>query len=297
MRKLTGEKWYVVQTLGGRERKDAEKVRIDIAGEDDEVFIIENEKEFRINGEGMPASDGEYIMDALKHGKHVLCDKPMVLSKEQALEAYVYAEDKGLVLMEGIKTAYCLGYKKVLEIAGSGAIGNIRYIDACFTKLENPNNRELTDRKYGGSFTELGSYVALPVPDLLGTEYKDISFESLYNDIGIDIFTKAHISYEDKIADLTCGLGVKSEGRLLIGGTKGYIRVDAPWWKTRHIEAHYEDESKTVTYEEPFEGDGLRYEISCFTDMAREDNNSMNTRQRSIVMAEIMEKFLEQRTA
>ncbi|MBQ9360531.1 MAG: hypothetical protein IJT96_05805 [Lachnospiraceae bacterium] len=146
-------------------------------------------------------------------------------------------------------------------------------------------------------FTELGSYVALPVLDLLGTEYKDISFESLDNDKGIDIFTKVHVSYDDKIADLTCGLGVKSEGRLLIGGTKGYIKVDAPWWKTRHIEVHYEDESKTVTYEEPFEGDGLRYEISCFFDMVREDNNLMNTKQRSIVMTGIMEKFLSQRAA
>lgn len=243
-----------------------------------------------------------YIMTSLEHGKHVLCEKPMALSKSQTEEAFDCADKQGLILMEGLKTAYCPGYQKLLTIIRDGTIGRIRYIDATFTKLENPQNRELNDRLYGGSFTELGSYVMLPVIDLLGSDYRDVSFESITNEKGIDIFTKADIRYRDAMATLICGLGVKAEGRLLISGEKGYIKVDAPWWKTRHTEVHFEDESKTVSYDEPFEGDGLRYEIQNFLDRIHSDKSTISeamidTMHRSITMSEIMDKFLSQRAA
>ena len=57
-----------------------------------------------------------YIMTSLEHGKHVLCEKAMVLSKTQAKEAFSYADKQGLILMEGLKTAYCPGYQKLLNI-------------------------------------------------------------------------------------------------------------------------------------------------------------------------------------
>lgn len=231
-----------------------------------------------------------YIMRALEHGKHVLCEKPTVLSADQAEKAFRFADEKGLILMEGIKTAYCPGYQKVLSIARSGSIGDIRYIEACFTKLERSGSRELTDTSYGGSFTELGSYVMLPVMDLLGYDHISLSFDSITDKQNIDSFTKADIRYPDAMATLICGLGVKAEGRLIISGTKGYIKVDAPWWKTRHIEVHFEDESKTVVYDEVFEGDGLRYEISSFMEGTGADAN------RSKAMAGMMERFLGLRT-
>ena len=93
-----------------------------------------------------------YIKDALNHGKHVICEKPMVLKRQQAEELFELAKEKGLILFEGIKTAYCPGFHKLLGIAASGSIGAIRNIEACFTKLEKPDTRELTDINYGGSF-------------------------------------------------------------------------------------------------------------------------------------------------
>lgn len=236
----------------------------------------------------------EYIMAALKAGKHVLCEKPMVLNGAQAQECFSLAEKQGLVLMEGIKTAYCPGYKKLLELAAAGVIGEIRYIDSCFTKLEKEDRRELTDRCYGGSFTELGSYVLLPVLDLLGSGYQNLRFSRIDNALGIDIFTKLELDYSGKMATAVCGLGVKAEGRLLIGGTKGFIRVEAPWWKTSHISIHFEDPSATQQYEVPFEGDGLRYEIDEFVRQIQEKKEN-NTKYRSICMADLMERFLSYR--
>ncbi len=238
----------------------------------------------------------EYAKTALEHGKHVLCEKPMALKKEQARELFDCAEEAGCILLEGIKTAYCPGFEKLLGIACSGTIGNIRYVDACFTKLESGKKRELTDLKWGGSFTELGSYGLLPVIKLLGNQYEDIRFDVIHGENGLDIFTKASLIYPKGIATIVCGLGVKAEGRLLIGGTKGYIVAEPPWWKTMYFEVHYEDSLLVDKYSERFQGDGLRYEIKDFVNMINGNDKSQFklTRSESTAMAEIMEKFLEQ---
>ena len=183
----------------------------------------------------------QYIYDALKHGKHVLCEKPIVLKRNQAKELFACAKEKELVLMEGVKTAYCPGFHKLLGIARSGTIGSIRNVEACFTKLEKPDSRELTDAVYGGSFVELGSYVMLPILKIFGKEYNEIRFDIIRDSKRLDLFTKASFLFPTGIATATCGLGVKSEGRLLVAGTKGYIVAEAPWWKTSYFEVHYED--------------------------------------------------------
>lgn len=236
-----------------------------------------------------------YIRDALTHGKHVLCEKPMVLQRKQAEELFAYAKEKGLILFEGIKTAYCPGFHKLLGIACSGTIGNIRNVETCFTKLEKQGSRELTDNVYGGSFTELGSYVMFPILKIFGKEFDEIHFDTIRNEKGIDIFTKASFRFPAGVATATCGLGVKSEGRLLVSGTKGYVVAEAPWWKTSYFEVHYEDAGRVEKYSETFLGDGLRYEISDFLSMINGSSNSefKLTRGESAVMAGIMEQFLE----
>ena len=236
----------------------------------------------------------DYIKSALEHRKHVLCEKPMVLQKKQAEELFQCAKERGLILFEGIKTAYCPGFSKLLGIACSGTIGSIRNVEACFTKLENPKSRELTDRTYGGSFTELGSYCLLPILKLFGKDFNDIRFDSIRGENGLDLFTKASMTYPTGVATATCGLGVKSEGRLLISGTKGYLVAEAPWWKTSYFEVRYENPGEVEKYSEHFLGDGLRYEISDFLSMINGDdkNGFKLTRGDSIALAEIMERFL-----
>lgn len=237
-----------------------------------------------------------YIKAALEHGKHVLCEKPMVLCKREAEEVFGLAKEKGLFLFEGIKSAYCPGFQKLIGVACSGKIGNIRNVEACFTKLENASFRELTDSQYGGSFLELGSYVLLPIIKLLGLDYENISIEPLSNEKGLDVFTKVSMRYANALATATCGLGVKSEGRLLISGTEGYIVAIPPWWKTTYFEVHYEDPSKVERYSDTFLGDGLRYEISDFLlHIGQSEMDFAISRLESIGLAGIMETFLRQR--
>lgn len=239
----------------------------------------------------------DYVKSALEHKKHVLCEKPLVLKKSQAEELFDYAAQHNLILFEGIKTAHCPGFNKLLGVARKGTIGEVKNIEACFTKLENPNRRELVDKNYGGSFLELGSYVMLPIFKLFGTNFDSVKFETINAQNGLDIFTKISFSYPNGLATATCGLGVKSEGRLLISGTEGYIVVAPPWWKTTYFEVHYEDPNRVDKYNEPFLGDGLRYELS---DMVAQINGTDTVdfklaAKESVAMAATIEKFLSHR--
>lgn len=239
----------------------------------------------------------EYIKSAITHRKHVLCEKPMVLKKEQAEELFRLAEENKVVLMEAIKTAYCPGFNQLLSIVRSGAIGSVCDVEACFTKLESPLSRELTDTVYGGSFTELGSYTVLPVLKILGKNYQELEFKSRIAANGLDIYTKAYFTYENAFATSKNGLGVKSEGQMIVSGTRGYIVVDAPWWKTTSFEVRYEDSKQNEKYFSKFLDDGLRYEIGDFVSAINGygEKHFKLTKGESITMAGIMEKFLETR--
>lgn len=240
----------------------------------------------------------EYMKQALLHKKHVLCEKPMVLKKQEAEALFELAKEQECVLMEAVKTAYCPGFQQLLSVVRSGAIGKVKDVEACFTKLENPLSRELTDVKYGGSFTELGSYVLLPIIKLLGQSYGEIEFKSMRAENGLDIYTKVYFDYGEALATAKAGLGVKSAGELLIAGTNGYIQVEAPWWKTTSFQVHYEDSSQDEKYFSKFLGDGLRYEVSDFVAAINgfEEKTWKLTREESIAIVGIMEKFLQQRS-
>lgn len=210
----------------------------------------------------------DYIKRSLNNGKHVLCEKPMVLSEKEAREVYQMANERKLVLLEAIKTAYAPGFIRLVSLAKTGVIGQIKNIDATFTKLVDGNIRELLKDTAGGSVTELASYPLLAIVKLLGANYEYLDFYSYMDEErGIDLFTKFNIKYQTAIATAKVGLGVKSEGDLIISGTKGYIYVPSPWWKTEYFEVRYEDINKNKKYYYKFEGDGLRYELAEFVSM------------------------------
>jgi choline-phosphate cytidylyltransferase len=60
------------------------------------------------------------------------------------------------------------------------------------------------------------------------------------------------------------GQGVKSEGELVISGTKGYAYVPAPWWKTDYFEVRYENPSNNRRYFYQLDGEGIRYMLVAF---------------------------------
>jgi glycerol-3-phosphate cytidylyltransferase len=201
---------------------------------------------------------------AVDRGVHVLAEKPMALSSEECSDLLRRADDKGVVVMEAIKTAYCPGFRHLVAVARSGAIGSIRSVDATFTKLTPPDAREMKP-PFGGAITELASYPLLAAIKLLGHDVKDITAYSwMAPEQGVDLFSRIDLTFDAAVASARIGLGVKAEGELVVAGTNGYVYVPAPWWKTEHFELRFEDPRENRKYSYRFDGDGLRYEIAEF---------------------------------
>lgn len=234
----------------------------------------------------------EYAKKALLSGKHVLCEKPMALSKTDAAELFNIAREKGLILMEALKTAYCPGFQRLVSCAKSGKIGQIVNVDAAFTKLVASNTRERQNDGVGGSMFELASYPLLAIFKLMGTNFENVSYTSYLDpNNGVDLFTKVDMLFKNGMATGKVGLGVKREGDLVIAGTRGYIYVPAPWWKTDYFELRYEDLNENEKYFYKFSGDGLRYEIVEF--MNRISIGAMDKQMCEIseAIADIMERY------
>lgn len=238
-----------------------------------------------------------YTKQALLAGKHVLCEKPVAFTRRETVELYQLAQEKCVILLEGIKVAYCPGFQQLINAARSGKIGEIRAVEACFTRLADVNSRERTDAAYGGAFLEFGGYVLLPILKLLGKDYREVRIDSIMGEDGVDQYTQVQLIYDKGIATAKTGVGVKSEGQLVIAGTKGYILAESPWWLTRKFVVRYENPSIVETYEPKFQGDGLRYEISEFVLKINgvDKNGYKLTADEAVVMAEITEKFMQKR--
>lgn len=239
-----------------------------------------------------------YTKQALLAGKHVLCEKPMALTEHEAQELFMLAKEQGVILLEAIKTAYCLGYQRLISCAKSGKIGRIVSVEASFTKLAAPHTRELQNNGVGGSVTELATYPLTAIFDLLGSGYDTLRCYAFSECAStVDLFTRIDFLYPTAIASAKVGLGVKSEGDLVISGTRGYIYVPAPWWKTEYFELRYEDPNDAEKNFYKYSGDGLRYELTEF--LARISEGQMDPRacERSIHIAKVMEAYRTQHEA
>lgn len=236
------------------------------------------------------------VKEALAGKKHVLCETPMVLKGSQAEELFGLAEKQGVILMEANKTAHCPAFNHLMVMIKSGVIGDVVDVEASLSKLwdDDMSLREFDAKQAGGSMFELGSYPLLPIFKLLGTRYENLNLYSRMQN-GVDMYTKGVFRYPHAVCSFKVGLGVKTEGNLIISGTKGYAYVPAPWWKTDYFELRYEDQNKNKKFFYQWEGAGLRYEIQEF--MSCIVNKRFSTarleRSETIGMASVMEQFSE----
>lgn len=236
------------------------------------------------------------VKDSLSASKHVLVETPMVLNGDQAKELYELAEKKRCILMEANKTAHCPAFNHLMVMIKSGVIGDVVDIDASLSQLLNRNGREFDKTQAGGALFEQGSYPLLPVLRLMGCNYRNINLYCRM-DNGVDIYTKGVMLYDHAICTFRVGLGVKTEGNLVISGTKGYAYVPAPWWLTDYFELRYEDQNKNRKFFYKWDGYGLRYEIQEFISciVNKRFSSARLRRRESICMARIMQQFEERK--
>ena len=227
----------------------------ELLSESDAVYIISH-----------PSLHYEHTRIALEAGKHVLIESPTAMTRRQSRELFELANKKKLILMDAIKTAYSTAYNRLLLLVKSGRIGKVVSVDASCTSIRSVDISKGEHKEIWNSIYAWGPTAMLPVFQLLGTEYKDARIASFYaeKEHKFDAFTKIDFLYDEAVASIKVGRGVKTEGELVISGTEGYIYVPAPWWKTDYFEVRYENQENNRRYFYQLDGEGIRYELVAF---------------------------------
>lgn len=235
-----------------------------------------------------PSEHYEQVKLALQRGIHVICESPITLSVCRFNELREMAMAKNLVLMDGIKTAYSLAFNRMMLLIKGGIIGEALSVDTTCTSLIDLGG-DVPPSHLWNSISAWGPTALLPIFKILGTDFvKTMKFSKklpFHDDF--DLFTKVSFLYDNGVASIKVGQGVKSEGEMVISGTKGYIYVPAPWWKTDYFEVRFENPADNRRYFYQLDGEGIRYEILSFLNLI---NGKMSYNQ---IPAKISEKIIE----
>ncbi len=204
-----------------------------------------------------------------------MCESPIAKSVKQCDELFGLADSMGLVLMDSLRTAYSTAYARMLLLVKGGRIGEVVSVDATCTNLKTNEDTAAVSNLKWSSMTAWGPTALLPIFQILGVGETSLRIASRCskNDKSFDEFSRVSVEYPKAVASAKVGAGAKSEGDLVISGTKGYIYVPAPWWKTEYFEIRYENPADNRRYFFQLDGEGIRFEWVQFLRMIAEVSN------------------------
>ena len=199
-----------------------------------------------------------WAIRAAQAGKHILCEKPLAVNQAQAATMVEAARRHDVFLMEAFMYRCHPQTARLVELIRSGAIGQVRVIQAHFgfnLRGHRPENIRLQHAAAGGSIMDVGCYCASMARLIAGAALGQPFAEPL------DVKACAHIGPEsqvdewatavlrfpgDIVANLTSAVQVAVDATLRIWGSAGHILVPAPWFPeepTSTILVHRDDQA------------------------------------------------------
>lgn len=176
-------------------------------------------------------SHAELSIKALENGKHVLCEKPIALSYNDAVRMIEASKKHNKFFMEAFWTRFIPSVQDALAKVKNGEIGAVKYLKADFNFIgnETPGSRLFDKQSGGGALFDVGvyplflSYIMCGIP-------KEIFAKSIFYENGIDLQTSIILQYESAQATLHTSIVSESDMKAVIAGTKGRIELNAPWF-------------------------------------------------------------------
>jgi len=172
-----------------------------------------------------------WAIEAMKAGKHVLCEKPIGLNEQEAREMVAVAEEKQVVLMEGFMYRYHPRFAKLIELIQKGSVGNIRYIHSAFTyNITKPNDIRLIPELGGGALMDVGCYCIDFSRQI--TQREPISVQAQYyeGNTGVDLQVIATLDFGDNIYSVfEVAFNTTRRQICQIAGTDGTLEITQPF--------------------------------------------------------------------
>ena len=221
-----------------------------------------------------------WTLRALAAGKHVLCEKPIAVTADEARAMYDAARDAGLCLVEAFPYRAQPLTHALDELMRSKELGRPRIIQASFGfPVANPANIRLDPVLGGGALLDAGAYAVSLVRMLAGTMPTHVTASAHWTDRGVDDGLVATLVFADGLlAQIACSFGTGLYRRALIACEQGVVLSDFP----NHITAEapgtlqiarggWELGQETLRFD-PL--NGFRAEADSFADMVLDDRSA-----------------------
>jgi predicted dehydrogenase len=200
-------------------------------------------------------------IEAMKYGKHVLCEKPLGVNLSEVTQMIRVARENKVFLMEALWTRFNPSIIKIKELIAQDVIGAIKYVhaDFAFPALDRAEDgRLLNPNLAGGSLLDIGIYPIFLSYLLQGKPKEIQAFSKMYK-TGIEMQTSMIFDFDNAQATLYSGLNSKSEMKATISGTKGNIYIHPRWHEAQGYSLELGTE--ITHYNLPTKGKGFYYEI------------------------------------
>ncbi|WP_299434466.1 Gfo/Idh/MocA family oxidoreductase [uncultured Aquimarina sp.] len=204
-------------------------------------------------------SHASLTIKCLEQGKHVLCEKPVALNFNEALQMVETSRANNKFFMEAFWTRFNPSLQEVLLKIKSGEVGEIKYINADFAfNVGTPSERMINVQNGGGSLLDMGVYPLFLAYVILGSPHKVLASANFYES-GADKQTSMILQYQNAQAVLHSSFVSPSNMVATISGAKGRICLNSIWHETQSYSVVKNDQ--VVDYHFPTKGKGFTYEI------------------------------------
>jgi xylose dehydrogenase (NAD/NADP) len=172
----------------------------------------------------------EWSIRALEAGKHVLCEKPLSRRAAEVEAVFDTAEAVDRFCMEAFMWRHNPQTRKLEELIGQGAIGEIRLVRAAFSfPLTDLGNVRMRPELEGGGLMDVGCYTVSGARLLAGEPVR-VTAQQVIGSTGVDVRFAATLAFPgDVLAHLDAALDLPDRSELEAIGSEGSIVVGDPW--------------------------------------------------------------------
>ncbi|MEH7176979.1 Gfo/Idh/MocA family protein [Neobacillus vireti] len=171
----------------------------------------------------------KWTIEAAKHGKHILCEKPASLTAEETNEMVEYCREKNVKFMEAFMYQFHPQHERVREIIRSGEIGEVKYMRASFSYFlsQKEGSIKMNPNKGGGSIYDVGCYGIHAIRNILCAEPVEVQAHAVIDsDYQVDTSAFGYMKMDNGVhAHFDCGFDRVFRAEYELIGTEGQIKV------------------------------------------------------------------------
>jgi len=292
-------KGFYLRALWARNKDKLEPYKADFDYVTNDINKLLNDPKIEVIYIALPNSlHYEYALMCLKHGKHIIIEKPMTVTLSQTKKLFNFASKRNLMVYEAMMTIHNPLYKKIKKYLDK--IGDIKIIEANFSqysrryeKFKNGIIAPAFDYKLaGGSLMDINVYNISFVTGLFGKPKSVKYYPNVINKI--DTSGVLILNYDSFIASLISSKDSRGKSYINIQGDNGYIRCNSTASRCSSITIQLNNGKKYLFEIEDSEFVGWKYELKDFKQIFNNNSYSLlkEYNDKTIIEIDTLEKAL-----